>query len=91
MENTYTYKVFPQNSPPFQEFFIPLHLVGEKCTYWTPLLPQHLEIEKEKISNQYVKDVNLETNEIELNKIIYQNDAKIEVPVTFKKQVIFTE
>ena len=29
MENTYTYKVFPQNSPPFQEFFIPLQLVGE--------------------------------------------------------------
>lgn len=48
MENTYTYKVFPQNSPPFQEFFIPLHLVGEKCTYCPPLLPQHLEIEKEK-------------------------------------------
>ena len=51
----------------------------------------NFKIEKEKISNQYVKDVNLETNEIELNKIIYQNDAKIEVPVTFKKQVIFTE
>ena len=49
MENTYTYKVFPQNSPPFQEFFIPLHLVGEKCTYCPPLLPQHFEIEKEKI------------------------------------------
>ena len=46
---------------------------------------------KKKISNQYVKNVNSETNEIELNKIIYQNDAKIEVPVTFKKQVIFTE
>ena len=41
--------------------------------------------------NYALKDVNLETNEIELNKIIYQNDAKIEVPVTFKKQVIFTE
>ena len=27
----------------------PLHLVGEKCTYCPPLLPQHLEIEKEKI------------------------------------------
>lgn len=51
----------------------------------------NFKIEKEKISNQYVKDVNSETNEIELNKIIYQNDAKIEVPVTFKKQVIFTE
>lgn len=50
-----------------------------------------IENGKIKISNQYVKDVNLETNEIELNKIIYQNDAKIEVPVTFKKQVIFTE
>jgi len=33
VENTYTYKDFPQNPPPFQEFFIPLHLVGEKCTY----------------------------------------------------------
>lgn len=51
----------------------------------------NFKLEKEKISNQYVKDVNSETNEIELNKIIYQNDAKIEVPVTFKKQVIFTE
>ena len=51
----------------------------------------NFKIEKEKISNQYVKDVNSETNEIELNKIIYQNDAKIEVPVTFKKKVIFTE
>ena len=51
----------------------------------------NFKIEKEKISNQYVKDVNSETNEIELNKIIYQNDAKIEVPVTLKKQVIFTE
>lgn len=51
----------------------------------------NFKLEKEKISNQYVKNVNSETNEIELNKIIYQNDAKIEVPVTFKKQVIFTE
>jgi len=47
MENTYTYKDFPQNPPPFQEFFIPLHLVGEKCTY-CPSTPRHLEIEKRK-------------------------------------------
>lgn len=36
MENTYTYKVFPQNSPPFQEFSYP-YILLEKSARIEPL------------------------------------------------------
>ena len=51
----------------------------------------NFNILKDEINNQYVKNVNINTNEIELNQIIYQNDVKIEIPINFKKQENFDE
>lgn len=45
----------------------------------------------EKVENKYIKDINTETKEIELNQIIYQNDVQIEIPIKFEKQLIFGE
>ena len=46
---------------------------------------------KDKVLNNYVKSINVQENEIELNQIIYQNDVKIELPIAFKKQESFSE
>lgn len=46
---------------------------------------------KDKVKNEYVKNINLDTNEIELNQIIYQNNVQIELPISFKKQNSFEE
>lgn len=51
----------------------------------------NFEILKDQVNNQYVKNINLETNEIELNQIIYQNNVEIEIPIKFKKQNNFEE
>lgn len=51
----------------------------------------NFEIIKDQVHNNYVKEINLETNEIELNQIIYGNNVKIELPIKFKKQVNFEE
>ena len=37
------------------------------------------------IENQYIKNVNSDTNEIELNEIIVGHDVKIEIPIKFEK------
>ena len=36
-------------------------------------------------SNAYVKNINLDANEIELNPIIYNNNVEIEIPIEFNK------
>ena len=36
-------------------------------------------------TNTYVKNINLDTNEIELNSIIYNNSVEIEIPIEFNK------
>lgn len=46
---------------------------------------------KEKIASEYVKKVDTDKNEIELNSIIYSNNAIIELPIKFKKPNNFTE
>lgn len=52
---------------------------------------KNFEILKDKVENRYVKNINLETGEIELNEIIYQNNAIIALPIQFKKQENFEE
>lgn len=52
---------------------------------------ENFKILKDKVENRYVKNINLETGEIELNEIIYQNNVTIELPIQFKKQDIFEE
>ena len=51
----------------------------------------NFEIIKEQVQNNYVKNINTETNEIELNQIIYGNNVTIELPIKFKKQTSFEE
>ncbi len=46
---------------------------------------------KEKIASEYIKKVDVEKNEIELNSIIYSNDAIIELPIKFKQANNFSE
>lgn len=48
-------------------------------------------IVKEKIASEYVKEVDTDKNEIELNSIIYSNNAIIEIPIKFKKLNNFAE
>lgn len=43
-------------------------------------------IQKDKFQNNHVKNIDRETNEIELNAIVYSNHIKLEIPVQFKKQ-----
>lgn len=45
----------------------------------------------EKVEDKYIKDINTETKEIELNQIIYQNNVQIEIPIKFERQLIFGE
>lgn len=52
---------------------------------------ENFTILKEKVSNGFVKNINLENGEIELNQIIYQNKVTIELPIQFKKQTNFEE
>ena len=46
---------------------------------------------KEKIASEYIKKVDTDKNEIELNSIIYSNNTIIELPIKFKKLNNFTE
>ena len=45
----------------------------------------NFKIKDSNNSNTYVKNINLETNEIELNSIIYNNHVEIEIPIEFNK------
>lgn len=44
---------------------------------------------KDKVQDTFIKNINDQTNEIELNSIIYQNEVNIELPIVFKKQDTF--
>ncbi len=41
---------------------------------------------KDEVNSQYVKNISTDTNEIELNQIIYQNNVEIMLPISFKYQ-----
>ncbi len=43
-------------------------------------------LQKDKVQNTYIKNINLETNEIELNTIVYGNHVKLEIPIQFNKK-----
>ena len=45
----------------------------------------NFKIKDSSNSNEYVKNVNTDTNEIELNSIIYNNNVEIEIPIEFNK------
>ena len=45
----------------------------------------NFKIKDSNNSNTYVKNINLDTNEIELNSIIYNNNVEIEIPIEFNK------
>lgn len=51
----------------------------------------NFEIIENKVQNQYIKAINIENNQIELNQIIYGNRVVIELPISFKKQESFSE
>lgn len=51
----------------------------------------NFELVTDKVQNSYIKSINSEVNEIELNEITYQNDVVIEIPIKFKKEESFTE
>lgn len=62
-------------------------LKGAKISIENP----NFTIVKEKIASEYVKEVDTDKNEIELNSIIYSNNAIIELPIKFKKPNNFAE
>ena len=45
----------------------------------------NFKIKDSSNSSEYVKNINLDTNEIELNSIIYNNNVEIEIPIEFNK------
>ena len=45
----------------------------------------NFKIKDSSNSNAYVKNINTDTNEIELNSIIYNNNVEIEIPIEFNK------
>ena len=45
----------------------------------------NFKIKDSSNSNAYVKNINLDTNEIKLNSIIYNNNVEIEIPIEFNK------
>ncbi len=45
----------------------------------------NFKIKENSISNTYIKSVNVQANEIELNSIIYKNNVEIEIPIEFNK------
>lgn len=45
----------------------------------------NFKIKESGNSNAYIKNMNLDTNEIELNSIIYNNNVEIEIPIEFNK------
>ena len=45
----------------------------------------NFKIKDSSNSNEYVKNINTDTNEIELNSIIYNNHVEIEIPIEFNK------
>ena len=51
----------------------------------------NFKIKENNILNSYIKNINLETNEIELNSIIYGNNVELEIPIEFKFENIIDE
>lgn len=55
------------------------------------IIDSNFDIEKEKISSEYIKNIDEKNNIIELNKIIYSNNVQIEIPIKIKKSYTFPE
>lgn len=55
------------------------------------IIDSNFDIEKEKISSEYIKNIDEKNNIIELNKIIYSNNVQIEIPIKIKKSHTFPE
>ena len=51
----------------------------------------NFKIINNKMQNNLIKNINVDSNEIELNQIVYQNDVNIEIPIQFKKEETFDE
>lgn len=45
----------------------------------------NFKIIKDRVESEAIKDINEDTNEIELNKIVYQNNIIINLPIKFNK------
>ena len=46
----------------------------------------NFKIKDVAISNAFIKNINNETNEIELNSVIYNNNVEVEIPIEFNKK-----
>ena len=55
------------------------------------IIDSNFDIEKEKISSEYIKNIDEKNNIIELNKIIYSNNVQIEIPIKIKNSHTFPE
>lgn len=55
------------------------------------IIDSNFDIEKEKISSEYIKNIDEKNNIIELNKIIYSNNVQIKIPIKIKKSHTFPE
>ncbi len=50
----------------------------------------NFNIVEEELENEYIKHIDVQNNEIELNSIVYSNEVTIKVPIEFKKTSRFT-
>ena len=50
----------------------------------------NFEILSDKVKNEYVKNINSDISQIELNEIVYEKNVIIELPIKFKKQELIT-
>lgn len=48
-------------------------------------------MQKDKVQNRYIKNIDLDSNEIELNDIVYQSNVKLEIPIQFNKKQEFEQ
>ena len=46
----------------------------------------NFKIKDNNYSNSYIKSINKQTNEIQLNSVIYNNDVELEIPIEFDKK-----
>ena len=46
----------------------------------------NFKIKDNDYSNAYIKSINKQTNEIQLNSVIYNNDVELEIPIEFDKK-----
>lgn len=52
---------------------------------------KNIRIKKDEVNNSYVKNIDINSNIMELNDVVYGNDINIEIPVEFIKQNSFEQ